>query len=78
MNVKKLEISRTKALLSMLPLTIIVVVAGYVFVENLSLLGSEQAWKFHYSAVGFLMLFAILFSALIFWIFYFGFLKKKP
>ena len=77
MNIKKLEINRKKALLSMLPLTIIVVVAGYIFVENISLLGSDQAWKFHYSMVGFLMLFAILLSAVIFWIFYFRFLTKN-
>lgn len=77
MNTKKLEISRTKALLSMLPLAIIVALSGYAFTRNISFLGSDQAWKFHYSMVGFLILFATLLSAMLFWIFYFLFFKNK-
>jgi len=65
------------AIITMLPLFAMVLLTGYSFIQNIGLTGTPEAWRFHYSLIGFLLLFAMFFSAFMVWILIFYFRKKK-
>jgi hypothetical protein len=66
-----------EAILSIIPLTILIGWAGFTFLRFKPLLGTEQAWRFHYSFTAFLLLstgLAIVCGA---WLIYFMLRKKN-